>query len=79
MGPSEVVTLGVPAADDLSVDGKKVDYNAAAGEVEILGPATLTWSNGVRLTTREMKVSILRSPAQKGARVFLEPLPAGHQ
>lgn len=75
----ETIILDVPAVKQVSINSQTIDYDLRTREYHFQSDSELTWTNGVRLRTRNARISLLKTsvpePGSDGAtRVLIEPL-----
>lgn len=78
-GANESIVLDVPAVKKVGINSETIDYNLKTREYHFQRNSEVTWTNGVRLRTRNARISLLKTsvpePGSDGAtRVLIEPL-----
>ena len=73
--PEETIVLEVPAGRDVRVVAQTIEQDPATGESRLTGAVTLTWPNGMRLSARDAKVSLVPLGKNGPYRVLIQPAP----
>jgi hypothetical protein len=69
------VELELPAGVNVRLVAGEALFVQGAGTIRTDGPATISLSNGMRLRTRQARITLVLARPGSGSRILIEPLP----